>query len=134
MSNIVFQHWSGTGSMGSLSYGVGADQNNIARFGLDTRFVLVAMRGHFSGGTGDADLTVNLDSGLGPRHDFGLKTLRDIGTDGDELNLRIPMEEYDHWTFDGSKGDKIVPTWTNPNTQTWGIEVLLKPIMEMQDG
>lgn len=128
--NIVFQHESGVGNMGSLDYGVGADENRVARFGLDTKFVLVAIRGHFSGGTGDADLTVNLDSGLGLRHDFGLKTIRDVGTDGDELNLRIPMEEYDHWTFCGCRGDKIVPTWTNPGSNTWGLEVLLRPIEE----
>ena len=125
---IVSLHESGVGSMGSLDYGVGADQNELARFSLPGMFVLSSIRGKFAGGTSYADLTVNLDSRLGPRHDFGLKTLRDVGTDRDQLHFRVPKEEYDHWTF--WEGDKLVITWTNPNTIVWGLEVLLRPVME----
>ena len=133
-ADIISQHWSGTGDMGSLDYIIGADVNNAARFGLDGKFVLIAIRGHFSGGTGHNALTVNLDSGFGPNYDFGLKTFPDVGTDGDEVDFRIPAEELIHWIFDGSngsdgsEGDVIVPTWTNPNTQRWGLEVLLVPV------
>lgn len=127
-ADIIVQRWSGTGDMGSLDYGIGTDVNNAARFGLDTKFVLVAIRGHFRGGTGQNDLTVNLVSGFGRAYDFGLKTFPDVGTDGDEVSFRIPADEHIHWIFDGSKGDKIVTTWTNPNTQTWGLEALLMPV------
>lgn len=129
--NIVSLHESGTGSMGSLDYGVGSDTNKLARFSLPSMFVFSSIRGHFTGGTEDNDLTINLDSRLGSRHDFGLKTFRGIGTGGDELHLRIPVEEYDHWTF--WKGDELVITWTNPNTNVWGLEVLLIPVMEDQE-
>lgn len=127
-ADIIFQHWSGEGDMGSLDYILGTDVNNAARFGLDTKFVLVAIRGHFHDGTGQNDLTVNLDSGLGRNYDFGLKTFPDVGTDGDEVEFRVPADEHIHWVFDGSKGDVIVPTWTNPNTQIWGLDVLLLPV------
>lgn len=126
--NIVSQHESGVGNMGSLDYGVGADQNRLARFSLPGMFTLSSIRGHFSGGTGYNDLIVNLDSRLGLNHDFGLETFRKIGTGGDELHLRIPKDEYGHWTF--WKGDVLVITWTNPGSNTWGLEVLLIPIEE----
>lgn len=125
---IVSLHESGTGSMGSLDYGVGDDLNRLARFSLPGMFVLSSIRGRFSGGTSYANLTINLDSRLDSRHDFGLKTIRDVGTDRDQLHFRVPKEEYNHWTF--WEGDELVIIWANPNTIVWGLEVLLIPVME----
>lgn len=138
-TDIILQHETGLGNMGSLAYGEGADVNRVARFWIPGKFVLAFIRGHFGldfegGGSSYADLTINVDSRLGKQYNTGLKTLRDVGVGGKEVNFRIPAEEHFHWIFvggkDGSKGDEIVVVWTNPNTNVWGLEVGLIPIEE----
>ncbi len=130
-SNIQTFTDSGTGSMGDV-----VDVDSKARFWLDADYwFLVFIRGGFTGGTSQNDLAIRLDSrhalpdvteviGGSPKttpFDFTLYTLKNIGTDSRQLNHRIQPLEYPTWTF--RRGDILVLEWTNPNTQSWAIEV-----------
>ncbi len=132
-SDVIIQRDNGTGIMGSLAYLTDSDTNNSARFGLDVPYVLVALRGHFSGAAGQADATINLDSGWGPKYDTALWILdgpsgTGVGV-GKDIRFRVQLDELQHWKFDGGAGDEIVITWTNPDIDniTWGLEALLAP-------
>ena len=121
--DIIFQNDGGTGDMGSMTIGSDGDTNDAARFGLDDRFALKFIRLHFRGaGATLADLTINLDSHLGPDFDCELHTIKTVGLDVDYV-LRVPEDEIADWTFRG--GDKIVLLWTNPHSAAvfWGAEV-----------
>lgn len=94
-------------------------------FGLDTRFRLVFVRAHFSGGSGTAGITISVDSAGGSAYDTRLFEVTQAGTNKD-VNLRIgagDTYEPSPWTF--QDGDKVRIQWTNPDTgnMTWGLEV-----------
>jgi hypothetical protein len=131
-ANLVVQIDAGDGHMGSLDLPL-AD-NYDARFGLDVPFVLVGVRAHFSGGSGLANLTINVDSGRGIAHDYLLDTVEGplrtgVGT-GKDINYRVLPEELVGWRFDGAIGDKMTCVWTNPDpgNMLWGLEVSLMPV------
>lgn len=124
---------SGTGDMGSVT-----DIDGPARFWLPgvESYTLIYARAWFVGGTGKADLTIDLDSHFLPPgqedetgspkqtpYDFRLWTARDIGVDGVPFNFRVPADEIvtGAWTF--GTNDVLVLTWTNPNSQHWACEV-----------
>ena len=125
----------GGGNMGSVQ-----DLSSPYRFGLRDRFVLVAIKGLFSGGSGSADMTIRLQhadrTGWSNDHDTiadsdGVYDFHEVifegaGTDGDAyIDYRVAVEEYPRYTY--FAGDMLVPVWTNPNTQIWAIEFALAP-------
>jgi hypothetical protein len=138
LTKIVSQWDTGTGDMGSLTFGrtIGGtvDDNHNARFGMkNMRYILIAIRGHFSLGTSAvADFVINIDSGLGEAHDAALDTFKNAGTgsSGSDIHFRVCESDLMHWVFDGRREDTIVCTWTNPNTIRWGLEVFFAPILE----
>lgn len=94
-------------------------------FSLERRFRLVYVRCHFSGGTGLAPMTIELDSIAGPVYDAALFTLVRAGV-GRDVNFRIPLEESadpSPWTFES--GSQLRLRWTNPDSgnMTWGVSV-----------
>lgn len=109
---------SGVGtSMGDVT-----DTTSPARFWLETDFGVAFIRGRFTDGSGQDNLVVRVDSQLGTRHDYTLRTIENVGTDGRaNVNFRISSSDLIHWVF--TKGDVLVLEWTNPNTQVWGITV-----------
>lgn len=133
-ADIIVKRDHGKEDMGSLAYGTGSDTNLKARFGLEEgRFGLVFVRAHFNSGTSTkANMVINLDSGFGPPYDFKLKTIKNVGTGRDDANFRVPVDEDRHWIFDGMNKDKIVMTWTNPDSgnMEWGLEVGLILVKE----
>jgi hypothetical protein len=121
----------GVGDMGDV-----ADEGSTARFMLDAdRFVLIYVRGLWTGGTGKpAPLYICVDhrcqSGL---YDFVLDTIADIGTDGRaHINHRILVDELYQYVF--HRGDIIVLTWTNPDAgnMQWAVEVGLADASQLQ--
>lgn len=136
LSKIVPLHDGGSSNMGSLTFGEDVagseDTNNKARFWIpDTRFVFLSVRVGFRAGTGASpSCFVNLDSGLGKDYDMPLMEFPNAGTDGDPVHIRIAENDMQHWVFDGTRGDKVVLTWANPDngTMRWGAEVFLYPI------
>lgn len=134
-SDVIVLRDYGTGNMGSLGFGSGGDTNNKARFSWpEGKYVLSSIRAHFSGGSGSADVIVNLDSGTGPPFDAKLLKVTDLGTGGEDAHVRILPEEHIHWLFDGLAGDEVVLTWTNPDSgnMIWGVEVFLIPVKEKE--
>lgn len=130
-SQIVTDRCIGVGNMGSVT-----DEHSTARFTLDVeRFVLVYVRGLWTGGTGDpATLSICLDhrdpSGS---YDFVLDTIADIGTGNKEhINHRILADELYQWEF--RRGDIIVLTWTNPDAgnMQWAAEVGLADASQLR--
>ncbi len=103
----------------------GGSGNLDAMFGLDRKFRLVFVRGHFVGGAGTAPLILALDSGKGPAHDTKLFTVTLAGT-GKDVNLRLSGDESQDpspWTLQSD--DRLRIQWTNPDSanMTWGLEV-----------
>lgn len=135
LTKIVELNDDGMGDMGSLTFGEDVagteDDNAKARFTLaDTRFALSSIRVHFSKGTGVASFVINVDSCRKNAYDTALVTLTNRGTSGKEVFFRVCEEDMEHWIFDGRRGDVIVPTWTNPDSDVmeWGMTVFLYPI------
>lgn len=119
----------------------GDDTSLVARFTYPPspeveRFVPVAWRVHFRGGTGTAKLTVFLRSKesrtnettgsslQGGSHDVRLIEFPSKGT-GADMNFAVSEGDYEAWVFD--IGDDLVFEWTDPDTTLWGIEILLAP-------
>lgn len=113
-------------SMGSVT-----NESSCCRFavtvgGVAVPFGLVFIRGLFSGGTGEADLSVQVDNVLGAKLDFTLLKLKNVGTDTwAELNVRVDAADRRGLIF--KAGDVMVLNWTNPGSQVWGVEVGLEP-------
>jgi len=120
-SEIVWQQASGNSDMGDVT-----DNMSVARFRLDVPlYSLVCIRGHWSAGTGQADMSLKLDhrntNGL---YDSVLWTFADMGTDTNaDLQFRIAAEELYAWTF--YRGDVLCFEWTNPDdgVMFWGLDV-----------
>jgi hypothetical protein len=81
------------------------------------------IRGTFTGGSSYADLAIKL-AHRNRVTVFTLHTLKDVGTGGNQVHLRILPGEEKAWTFPPC--DQIVLEWTNPNTQEWTVEVGLE--------
>lgn len=139
LTKIVEKWDNGTSDMGSLTFGRtisgSVDDNDKARFWLpDTRYLLIAIRGHFEFGSGVADFAIHIDSGPGEAYDTKLMTIENagVGINSEDVHFRIFEADERHWLFDGRRNDTIVCTWTNPvpGTMRWGLQVFLYPIAE----
>ena len=136
-STVTILHAAGDGDMGSLTYGVyvadALDNNNKARFALPNgaAYTLAFARAHFVGGTGTAELAVNLDAIRGPSFDMQLATVSARGT-GADLNFRVRTEEQSQWVFE--PGDVIVLTWADPGTTAWAATVGLAEVVDNAAG
>lgn len=103
-------------------------------FALDEPFGLVFLRVDFTSGTGSADMTLSVKSGITSGFDRVLHTFYAVGTGGDAyVNLRIPDDEFDDWLFGYSRAsvlDKLDLAWTNPDSGTmkWTMQLGLKPV------
>lgn len=133
LTKIVELQDNGTSDMGSLTFGqtiaASVDDNAKARFTVqDQRFALSSLRVHFVGGSGTANLVINVDHGLGPAYDFALLTIENVGT-GTDVHRRVYEDDLRHWIFDGRRNDVLVLTWTNPHADMkWGVEIFLEAI------
>jgi hypothetical protein len=120
---IIKLRASGDGDMATVT-----DDGPNPSFGLDTAFVLTAIRAWTTSGTGDADLTIyqKIASERSGNFDKTIRTLKDFGATNRFHDWRIDVKEQHHWVFDA--GDFIVPDWTNPaaGTMTWAMEVQVR--------
>lgn len=88
--------------------------------------VPVAVRARFSGGTGDADLTISAIDGATGNTVCVLHTVPDCGTDGEaNLNLVFSDDEVRLGAWTVLPGEILAIAWTNPasGTMTWELEV-----------
>ena len=129
-TKIIIRNDGGDGDMGSLAYA----PDNTAHFHADGEaFAVVFIRLHFAGGSGTADVTINIDSNRQTQYDTLLYTLKARGV-GADANFRILEEELVHWVFQA--GDEMVFQWTNPSsgTMAWGAEVGLIRVSDIATG
>lgn len=131
-SDLVIEAANGTGSMGDVT-----DVDGPCRFTMDAdRWCLRWMRVGFVAGSSSADLTLRVDNHRMPpdwrdtadalmasAYDFVLDTIEDAGVDGWFGMWRADDTEMSDFVF--LRGDIFVPTWTNPNTQEWALEVAM---------
>lgn len=105
------------------------DDQDFLRFGLDVPFTLVQFRAWFAAGTLSATLTLvqRIAAERTAEYDQIVATFLKAGTDDEaHVSQRIVRGEHQHWSW--AAGDFLVPTWTNPNTQTWATEIHLAPL------
>lgn len=99
-------------------------------FGLDGKYVLVAIRAWTTAGTGNATLTIyqKIAAERSGVFDKTIRTFSNFGATNRFFDFRIDEADQHHWVFDD--GDLIVPDWTNPDagTMTWAIEVHLRRV------
>lgn len=117
--DVVIQRDCGTGNMGTAS----DESDTVARFKLDGRFVVVFVRGTFSGsGTGTANMLLKIDSAAGSMYDHTLWTATSVGSTKD---ARLDVAEQREQHFLADNGDYAVCEWTNPDSPniTWALEV-----------
>lgn len=92
---------------------------------LDVPFRLVLVRCHFAGGTGTADLILELNSAQGNQHDAHLKSITAVGTGTDVFYTPggTDIADPSPWSF--QSGDQLRIKWVNPDSgsMTWGLEV-----------
>lgn len=116
--------FSGTGDMATV-----ADTVPTPHVTRDYPFVLTALIGWATGGTGSATLELKqkiLDEPSGWFDDVRRK-FSEFGTDGDAfIDWRIMEHEHYHWVL--SAGDLWVPEWTNPDSGTmrWALEYQIR--------
>ena len=123
---LVIQRDGGTADMGDLSFN---PTDTEAQFFIPdgSAFAPVFIRVHFAGGTGTADVKLNVDSLHESQFDVALFTFNDRGITAagatEDINYRLPEDELVHWLFQA--GDKMTLTWTNPDSgnMSWGAEV-----------
>lgn len=122
-NRIIWVGQTGTANMGDVT-----DDESVCRFSLpeSARWVLVAIRGKFTGGTGTADCAIKLDRNIvSGFFDYTLFTVNGVGSTK-PLHFRVPDDKIDRWTFDGgANSDEIVLEWTNPDSgnMRWAVEV-----------
>lgn len=88
---------------------------------------LIAVRGRFVAGTGDATLSIQLDHRAGGGlYDWTLKTFETMGASDRNLNFHA-SDDADLWAYPFFLGDELVFDWTNPDSGTmrWVLEVFL---------
>jgi hypothetical protein len=98
-------------------------------FGLPVKFRLVFMRGHFTGGTGDATLTIRQTSRKNNLYNVVIAELEDVGTTtNSDVHYRVHDWVRDSFVFEG--GDFVHIGWTNPDSgdMSYGIEVGLEVV------
>jgi len=125
-NKIVIMRDGGTADMGSLAFN---PTDTEAQFFIEdgSAFAPVFIRVHFAGGTGTADVRLNVDSRNESQFDTVLFTFNERGIASTglaaDINYRLPEEQLVHWLF--QPGDKMTLTWTNPDTgnMSWGAEV-----------
>ena len=97
--------------------------NNV--FDLDVAFRLVFVRCHFVGGTGTADLTLDLNSTQSNSFDVRLTSITAVGTGTDVFYTPggAAIADPSSWSF--QSGDQLRTQWTNPDSgnMNWGLEV-----------
>lgn len=87
-------------------------------------FRLIYLRAHFSGGSGNATLTLALKSGAGDEYNSVLNTYT-AGASA-EINWTPPLDEAAAWQFPDGDGLRIL--WTNPGVTYWAIELGYEPL------
>jgi len=130
-TTVVKQRATGAGNMGDVQ-----SDTDPVRFGLLEDYYLLWIRAKFSGGTGSATMQVKLRhkdrrgwiaATTDGRFDFVELEALTLGTGGTaNFNSLVPADEHHRYIYDG--GELLVPEWTNPNTQVWGIELGLAPV------
>lgn len=92
---------------------------------LDVAFRLVFVRCHFTGGTGTADMTLDLSSAQGNPYNAHLQSITAVGTGTDVFYTPggTDIDDPSSWSF--QSGDQLRIKWTNPDSgnMTWGLEV-----------
>lgn len=117
----------GRGDMGLVT-----SESSPARILVTSPLVLLAVAGQVSGGSGIANLTVQIDHLRGPRYDRTLHTLEDVGTGtggNTEPSFRVTEQELAHYLF--FAGDAIVLNWTDPDGSKltdWVYELIVQDI------
>lgn len=126
LTKIVVLRDGGSANMGVLTYA----PDFTAHFYLDETFVPAFIRLHFAGGSGTADVAVNVDSVNESQFDTLLYTFEERGTGADQ-NWRVPEDQLMHFIFQA--GDHLVLTWTNPDSgnMIWGAEVGLIKVNDL---
>ena len=89
--------------------------------GSQPPFALNHIRAHFET-TPSNNLTISVDSEDGTQFDCKLRI--EVATD--DLNVRVPEDEYKDWTF--RENDYMRIQWTNPSSISWGLEIGLIPV------
>ncbi len=92
---------------------------------LDVPFRLVFVRCHFGGGTGTADLTLDVNSSQGNPYGARLESITAVGTGADVFFTPGGADIVDPSAWSFQSGDKLRIKWTNPDSgnMTWGLEV-----------
>lgn len=130
---IRAQRANGFADMGSL-----ATEESVGRFSMrdielgGIRYPvevwnLIAVRGRFIGGSGNATLSIKLDHRAGGGlYDWTLKTFATTGSTNPDLNFHA-SDEADLWAYPFFRGDELVFDWTNPDAgnMRWVLEVFL---------
>lgn len=105
-------------------YAFGSTNINNA-LNLDVPFRLVFVRCHFMGGTGTADLTLDLNSAQGNPYDAQLTSIAAVGTGTDVFYTPggAAIADPSSWSF--QSGDQLRVKWTNPDSgnMNWGLEI-----------
>lgn len=122
--DIVVLRASGDGDMGDVT-----DRASVARFKHPDlkKFALVYVKVRFTGGTGNATLSMKVDdeADISEFYDFLEEEWEAVGTDADKdrVDWLIPNDEYPRYVY--QPGQELVFEWTNPDAQTmrWSIEV-----------
>ena len=101
--------------------------NDISElFGLDKKFRLIFVRGHFSGVPGTATMYLKLDSRLGSRYDLALASISSVGPGSDvDFSTGYYKSSVEPLVWALQEGDKVLVEWSNPNpgVTQWGLEV-----------
>ncbi len=97
-------------------------------FGLNENWTLLFVRCHFTGGSSSADFVIGLNATQGAVYDMALYTVDEVGTGSRDVHFRLGTRETgDPSAWEYRAGDLATFTWTNPNTQTWGLTVGMIP-------
>ena len=88
---------------------------------FESRWIPIAIRVHFNGGTGTATLTADVDDTTYTALEWRLTSIAAAGT-GTDVNWRLSEQEVHAWSFEASQ--RLVLNWTNPDpiNMTWGLE------------
>jgi len=111
-NRVISQYATGSGNINKV-------------FSLDVAFRLVFVRCHFAGGTGTADMVVDVDSAQGSAFNVRLHTVTAVGTGADVAFVPGGADVADPSAWSFQSGDQIRIQWTNPDAgnMNWGLEV-----------
>ena len=99
--------------------------NIASSVGLDVSFRLVFVRCHFVGGTGTADLVLELTSAQVNAYNAQLESIAAVGTGTDVFYTPGGTDIADPSSWSFQNDDQVRIRWTNPDAgnMTWGLEV-----------